>query len=430
MTYTRRGPFINGFPTGPYIDAAFFNQLEDGLTAVSTAIAPAPSGGDDTAVIQALLNTAQASGGTLALQAGTYRVNLATTSGYYQPIIRGQGMGVTFLQGTVNTSPVLRMKGISGASSGGYVADLTIMGTGGVGFEIADANGVHWDRLHFTGTLAEGIRFHNESAGGYAEYNSGSAIFDPGVVLPVRYRVTGGNASFHGSGLTHGSLINQSSSSTTAPIQIDAGAFPYAAPMTVAIFPRQAGGAIIANATANPTPSFFGTLDIEVQVTAAVNVAGIGANQYRVLYEGSVTGLAAQNLRLGNLYLADRVYYVGTNVFPSYKPLHRTTTLAAGTVTVLPDNVGTCTVQIDLVASNYHYAYLLHCWQSPYDPTGVVTVVANPKSLNTAGLGAPTFAWANNGLTVTNAAYSSGVTAYVSVQPLANPVAADVLGQF
>lgn len=70
MTYTKAGPFVNG--GAPYLTAGFFNGLESGIAGLT------PSGGDDTAAIQAAL-TAAAGGGTAHLGTGTFNISAALT---------------------------------------------------------------------------------------------------------------------------------------------------------------------------------------------------------------------------------------------------------------------------------------------------------------------------------------------------------------
>lgn len=64
--YTRLGPFVDG--RAPYLSAATFNHFEDGI-----AGGPAPTGGDDTAALQAWLTGL--AGFTGQLGGGTYRIS-------------------------------------------------------------------------------------------------------------------------------------------------------------------------------------------------------------------------------------------------------------------------------------------------------------------------------------------------------------------
>lgn len=57
----------------------------------------APSGGDDTTVLQTAINTAEAEGGIAVLQTGTYKFSQLTFKGS-RMVLRGQGEDVTFLR--------------------------------------------------------------------------------------------------------------------------------------------------------------------------------------------------------------------------------------------------------------------------------------------------------------------------------------------
>lgn len=311
--------------TATLLHAADLNNIELGLQDASASahqalaaaaassgasiVAPAPSGGDDSSILQPLLTQAQTTGGTLILRAGTYRANLATGQSFQQPRIIGQGKNHTTLQGFVNTAPVLRFKGGSGQFSGGYLADLTITGTGGIGFEIADACGVRWNRLEFGGTLAEGLRFHNESANGFSEFNHGDAEFASTVILPVNYRRSGGAESFHGTGLTHGTVFNQRAGQTTPVIQIGAGCFPYNAPLSAAFFTRTTAPLIAhLNLAGNRYAGFWGHITIE-NVPGNNSAVLVDPAQNVVEYSGNVTLAGALDFQWGNFRFNDMMYY-------------------------------------------------------------------------------------------------------------------------
>lgn len=79
----------------------------------------APSGGDDTLVLQAAIDTAQAEGGIAVLQAGTYRFSQLRADGR-RMVLRGQGKDAT----------VLRPIGSGGSSPGlNALAQITVTGS-------------------------------------------------------------------------------------------------------------------------------------------------------------------------------------------------------------------------------------------------------------------------------------------------------------
>jgi hypothetical protein len=312
--------------TATLVRASDMNNIELGLEDASASahaaltatasgsgasiVAPAPSGGDDTAALQPLVTQAQTTGGTLILRPGLYKANLATAQSANQPRIVGQGKNHSALQGQVNTAPVVRFKGATGQLSGGYLSDLTIQGTGGVGWEIADASGVRWSRIEFGGTLAEGLRFHNEATGAVTEFNSGDAEFQPTVVLPVRYMHTNGGESFQGSGFTQGTSFNQRTGQTTPFIQIDASCFPFNAPLTAA-FTSRTTTPLIRNSNTTRNAHFHGAVTVQLQTGGAGTVLVDAAGQ-PVQFSGFVTAQGQSGFDQGNLRLNDVVYFGDT----------------------------------------------------------------------------------------------------------------------
>lgn len=427
MVYTKTGPFSDG--AAPYLSAAFFNKIEQSLTDATTVIAPPPSGDTtgvaDQAALQPLLTAAQATSGTLVLQAGTYHVTgLATASSFTQPRIVGQGRDQTIVQGTTASSPIIRFKGGSGRLSGGYLADFTILANpsgGGIGLQIADAGGVRWARLKFDGALAEGIQFCNEAAGSFCEYNSGDAYFKGTVVLPVHYVRLSGNESFHGTGLTHGTLIEQSTTATSPMILIDPGAFVYGAPLDIAVFPSAPNVSIIRNLNMGRIASFHGHLDIETG-SAGTNVSVADPAQNTVLYMGTMGGLASgTGLVMGACRLADKTYYSGANQQTIYRQYQQAFPVTATTMTLTTQKTGVAFAQVDIrQGGNYYRSYLLHLWPNVYGTNGTVTILANPESLDVNTVGAPTFTISNSQLVATNSNFPTdgSMVAYVTILPL------------
>lgn len=394
-----------------------------------------PSGGDDTATLQALLIAAQTTNGLLRLRPGTYKANLVSNQSVAQPRIQGASRDRTKLQALANTSPALKLKGGSGSLGGGFLSDFEIAATdagGGIGLQLADTNGVTWSRLRFSGTLDYAIEFYNEAALGFTEYNFGDADIKSSVKTGIHYKRSAASTaeSFHGSGVVQGTLINQVAGASTPMVLIESNCFPYNAPMTMAVFPRNSNVPIIRNLNTGRKVSFYGHLDIEVQGGAS-NIDVADRNYGIVYYAGTPLALqTGDHTKLGNFYLVDKIHYNGGNTFVQLRPYQVVATLGTGSTTIGPTQMGSGMYNVEIKASNYHYSFTLMCWQSPYDPTGTVTILSTNKSLNTAGFGAPTFAWTNYGLVITNAAYpSTGVTAYIHVIPIQTSISDDKLGQ-
>lgn len=280
----------------------------DTKTALSDAFgiyAPAPTGdvATDTTLLQALMDEAQATNGTLHLQAGTYRVsNLSTQQLAVQPKIVGKGSGVTFIEGTT-AGAALTFVGALAEFSGGYLSDLSFTGVG-IGLELQGVVDVDWDRLIFQGNLDVGILFHNKTATEFTEYCAGQAHFHRGVKVAVEYRNTGGVASFHGSGLTGMSTIN--TPLTPGPsIIIGADCFPYNSPLSVQVWAYAEDEPIIRNDSTEPL-NFFGTLRMESFVSGTVVVVDNASAGY-VNLAGGIT-VVSPGVELGKLRIVDRIH--------------------------------------------------------------------------------------------------------------------------
>lgn len=398
--------------------------------------AQAPSGVDDTATINALLLAAQTTNGLVRLRPGTYIGNFVTAQSFSQPRIAGANRDRTKLKGLSNTLPVLKLKGGSGSLAGGLLSDFEIAASdtgGGIGLQLADTNGVQFSRLRFSGSLDFGVEFYNEAAGGFTEYNFGDADFKSAVKTAIHYKRSANATaeSFHGSGVVQGTLINQVAGASTPMVLIEAGCFPYNAPLTMGVFPRNSGLPVIRNLNTGRAATFFGNIDIEVQGGAS-NIDIGDRNFGNILYAGTVECLqTGDHTKLGNLYLIEKVHFNGGNTYAQLKPYQIVTALGTGSTDASPNKWGTALVNIEIKAANYHYSALLSVWQSPYDPTGTVTVLAVNKLLNTANYDAPAFTWTNYKLQIINAQFpATGVTAYMHIIPIQSAVSDDKLGQF
>lgn len=416
--------------TGTPVSASWMNDLEVRAGTSPSILAPAPSGGDDTAALQALLTLAQNTGGTLVLQAGTYLCNLTTAGSFFQPNIVGQGTQYTFLKTATAGGTVLTMVGGSGSVTESWVRDLCVQGSStsrdGTGIALIGCGGVQM-HVQFR-DLTTGLLFHNRDTGMFTEFCVGQDCVWDNVTTPVHYQVTSGNESFHGSGVKGGVM---SSANNSGCVLIDSVAFPYNAPLSPTVFTSAANTNVIVRTTGTRIPSFYGTLTCEAQGGTTILASEAGGNVY---YAGEVSVLGGPT-RLGNLYLADKVYYTGGNTYAQLKPYQRLTTLAPGTVGLTtPDAVaqnGTAfLINVNISAGNYFYTAQLLCWQSPFNSGGTVTTLSSSLVNNGSAAGAPTFTWTGYGLNVTNSAYSSAYTAYVGVAFIGANTNGDVLGQF
>lgn len=427
MTYTKIGPFVDG--GAPYLQASTINHFEDGLGAATVFAAPAPSGGDDTAAVQAVITAAQTVNGTVQLQPGTYHGNWATGQSFVQPKIIGAGENYTTLKPFDPSKPILIMQGGSGGVSGGHLADLTFSGpdtgTGVAGLALRDVCAVTWSRIRFGGSLTDGIQFSVTQAAGFCEFNRGEASFDIGTGLALHYMTTKtSETSFHGSGLTDG-VINYSGSYA---IQVDANCFPYDAPMSVTVFPHTANTQTVRNLNTNREISFFGTFRIEHQAGGYTILGATGTGHGTILYAGEVVALAGP-VTLGNLYAVHKLAYLGGNTFKSFAPFTLTATLVNGE-TDFDLKLGqgdAALVQINILATNFVYQCAAVVWQNPFNSGGNVAKISEGLVNNGTGAGAANLAVQNNRFTITN--NYPGYTATVAVIPMGGNINAGGLTQ-
>jgi hypothetical protein len=374
-----------------YLDGRYVTQV------------PRPTGmvNVDTLNLQTALRKAQESGGTAQLQEGTYRIqNVSTLQSPKQPRIIGKGERLTIIEGTTTGSAIM-LKGGSGSFSGGYLSDITFTGTG-TGLELQGACSINWDRLTFSQSLSLGILFHNRDAGEFTEYCAGRANFFSKT--GIEYRRGDGEESFHGSGLTGQSTINQADGATTPSILLGPGVIVYNAPMDVTVWIRSSTQPAIVDNSSRYN-SLHGTIRTELFVSGATLVGG--SNPYRLVLVGNVMNLGGNpgGFKLGRLALADRVDT--TNNFEVFrKPESKKAKLGpAKTVVSDYDGGGGVLYHVTLIGPNYTYMYLLFAQQNPFNASGTVTALANPFSMNDAGWGAPTFSHENYRLNIVNANY-------------------------
>ena len=243
-------------------------------------LAPPPTGvrATDTARVQPLALLAQTFRGTLVLRDGTYAADIVTAKLDFQPRIVGQGMQQTKFDGTI------KMRGNSSKYSGGWLADFEWVGSHAseAALELNGACDVHWERVRVEGTYARGVLFHNELSGDYTELCSGAMSFYSTVTTPVEYRVTAGASSFHKSGLTDGSAIQQSTSGPA--ILIGAGARPYNAPMTVGVWTESATAYPVIQHNGDTQSNFYGNLTVEQPSLTPLAAGNI------IYYAGTLSG--------------------------------------------------------------------------------------------------------------------------------------------
>lgn len=217
-----------------------------------------------------------------------------------------------------------------------------------------------------------------------------------------------GDGSFHGCGFNNGTVINKITGSTTALIELNEGdtgrAVWYNCQTDGTVFWRGTNNYLISLKNPAVTGSIInvsGFLRIERFSDGAAVLIG---DSDRVFFAGSIQSLAGDT-GLGAARRVEIVDY-GSSGAPTgiLAPILRKNTKAAGTSSLILENVrddyfGTL-LSLTITGSNYHYVYLLHILGTFNALSGVVSVVATPRSFNGAGLGATTFSMTGSRLTI------------------------------
>jgi parallel beta-helix repeat protein len=158
VTYTKHGPFTDYSGT-PGVSAALLNDIETALIGAAAEPSPAPSGGDDTAVLQGWLNSVAGKAGRFT--GGAYTTS-ATLTIPASTAITGLGASITGASGTFDMVSL---------GSGATLNGLEINGnsstrTGGNGVVISAG----------TGNVVRGCYIHNINGKGVTVV-SGSAQY-------------------------------------------------------------------------------------------------------------------------------------------------------------------------------------------------------------------------------------------------------------
>lgn len=395
--------------------------------ALGGQIAPPPSGDVTGATDQAALQAILDSGANMYLRAGHYYVNgLTTPNTTIQPRVIGAGKKATILEGVKTTSgrAVLRFACTSGGICGGCFESMTITGNNDVGVKIVGACGIKWKQILFDGSFLDAIQLFND-AGGYTEFCAGEAEFSTnctGVALHYSRSATG-DKSFHGSGLTEGSIINQSYNATAPCIVLDDSCHPYNSPLDVAVFTRRVDQPVIRNknVSAGDHPNFYGNLTIEQFVDGTTIVDPAYSNVYST---GTISIYGKSTVTIGPLSFYDTIWNPGpnTDVHGVKKRWAKQKPLAAGTFNLITlDQRCTYLVSVRIQdGTAYYYDQLLYVVlrADVGDGSGWVNVINTARTIDTNAKGAPVWGISNNLLTLTNANYSSTTVATYSIQPM------------
>lgn len=414
------GSVVTGTPDIPFCHAAWFGAVADGVT-------------DSTAGLQAIAKLAADAGYIrIYLAAGTYKItstvyaNGANAQSFYAPT----WIGVEAWQGTLIDGsalgagvPAFKYRGSSGRKQSGYIEAVGFKGVSGstVGIMVQGLGGLRIRRCQFF-SQQDAVMLHNEESGSFTEYvTMEDCGVNPSCTTVLHYKVTSGNNSFHGSGITGRSVIT---ASVTGPVvQVDTGSNVYNAPFNAQVFVQNSVTLFQNNNVSLPQPLGFAG-EITVEMSGGVLTLGSGARTYFAgpIRANSLTNATGANVLGGRLTRVETmgVYPDGSYSYTGAKTNQLVNlTTGATTLSSLIASVSRF-VGINISASNYNYRYILSVDADGSGGSGYVAIVATLRTFNTAGYGAPTFTVDVNGnLIVTNANYpASGVTAYVSESQL------------
>lgn len=435
--------------TDPVIVAAL--NAPGSATLAWLGYAPAPSGGDDTATLLAVVNIAAHTTGYVRLQTGTYHANLDIFNSFNQPIIQGAGTKYTVIQATSKQTPAVKFNGGSGASAYGGLRDVTLIpapGGGGVGLCYSGCNTVKSESILIAPNSAgevfdEGLLFWNERPGDFTEFNTfeGDIL---GAKQPVHYKVSNGVESFHGSGLVGNSIVNCAGSNTGPVILIDDPGLVYNAPLYLHWFKSGPLQYLIQvnNHVGGRHMTMYGQITIEGDggETSASLVRGPGAsnNNMRVLFEGRIHWFSGNQGTLGELYLVRKTDHDGVSntVGVAYEPWTSRTALKSGASDVIRTDImsggDSALLSITIVGPNYQKNYTYLFWKSPFNSGGVLTQLAAPFAADTGSVGetivtAPT---TSSSIQVSNANFTPSFTALATLNPLGGGLSTNNVQQY
>lgn len=389
-------------PTALYVSVVDHGAAGDGVT-------------DDTNAINTAISWAKTNGyKTLFFPAGAYRITseLAQLNSSFNMVsVVGENPGNTIvrLDTETSTGPVIQTSGGSGQIILAEIRGLTFSGNGAnTAIRIRGTGGVRIRDCIFQ-NLETGIEFSNDIAPGtFTEFSvAEGCVFWSSCKTAVRFISGAGDPSFHGSGLLR-CTINRAATNSEPAIRIgNSGEYIYLynAPLDFTVWTRSEA-AIIHVESASSSVFTHGVIQIENMAGSLTGTVSGGAGT--VYHAGEITSWG--NISMGRLVQVDSFKRNSDgSINPTEKLQRIQTTLSSATTTISACKAGElgAFASVALTASNYDYRYLLFFSHDGYGGSGYVTILANQRSFNSAGLGAPTFSVDTSGhLVVTNKNYA------------------------
>lgn len=379
----------------PQMFGALMDGVADDTAAFSAAMAAAGSG---TVVVAGILNLPN---------------GYTKPSSFTCPSLIGVGATVK-----VGTSPITIVGG-SGVLCGAVWQGIAFVGnSANTLIEVAGQGGIIFRDCSFS-QAGIGILAHNRDSGMFTEFVVAEACsFNISCLNALTYRVSSGNASFHGTGLRH-CTINTPASGTGICVSIESGSLVYNAPLSVQVW-GNANAVLISSSVTSLRNSFYGVITVE-RFVGTLTIAS--ASDDRPIY--FVGNLIAMNehIALGHLVICESAVLVSTGGMQvrGGRFAKKFTLTTGSNVIGLPYNLNeACTLYaVFISAINYDYRYIVAAWHGEL-VSSAVAVLATLRQYNPAGYGAPTFGIDSSGrLIITNALYpASGVSVEIEMTQL------------
>lgn len=378
-----------------------------------------------TTYFQNLLDDAQTTSGVIEMPPGyEFTVTgLTTDESFQQPSIRGLGGRQSAVLKGSGSSPILKFVGGSGGLCGAHLSDFTLSGASAIGIEIAGAGGITATNLRFGGdaALATGVRFHNEAASTFTEFNVfRDCHFEDDCTTHIEYKRTSGNDSFHGSGFENCVFV-QDAADSGPKILVGANCKVYNAPWSGHFFGTADGVSLIEIASSLDVTA-FGNLCVELAGSVEMDLVDSGSNA-GLLLAGHIVELNNGLTLYPLARLVDRaVYNSDESLSVALKPFQAAAALTTGDNEIPLAESGTYRVDIRITGTDYEHWHALYVYRSPFDTGGDITDDLEIFTFDDASYGAPTFDVDNSSLVISNALYpASGVSARFTVsQGVAN----------
>lgn len=370
---------------------------------------------DDTRAIQQAVNYCTDEGLKLVVPKGTYRIT--------STIIKPQsfsGLNVEGVENAVifNYSEIpdkracLKIIGGSGVLCRSELSGITFIGhNNSVGIEISGQCGQRVSDCTFK-TNQTGILFHNEAKDTFTEHCvAENCVFENECQQVLLYRKGMGNVSFHGSGLSGRNLIN----TKKTVIVVEEGSLPYNCPLKAQIWINAPGCILVENRNKGTNkPTFIGELTLEKMGNSHLTLATGTLPTY---FCGTIAS-NGDGTDGGQFVSVQHVSYQpnGTVVTHGARYNKQVLLKKASNKIEVPLKQSTYMVNLYLTGPNYDYRYILIVQHEGGGGKGAVAPLANTRSFNGAGWGAPTFTCDEEGqLIINNPNFSDGkVTAWLT----------------